>query len=238
MNYASEQLFMQILNCFISLIAFIIPALLILLPVRFLTKVPSFVFRKLLHIVGFTCVSIMLLNAKSWLAPVICYILIAVLLYPVLAFLEHAPWFEKLFVQKTPGEIKRSLLLLFFMCAALVTVSWGIFGQPHLASSAILMWGTGDAAAALVGIPYGRHKVRTRFTDGKKSWEGSFAMLLVSFLSGVTILLLAQRMAFPRVVFAAAIAALLGTVTELISPSEYDTITVPVVILTVLLLLV
>ena len=63
-------------------------------------------------------------------------------------------------------------------------------------------------------------------------------MLLVSFLSGVTILLLAQRMAFPRVVFAAAIAALLGTVTELISPSEYDTITVPVVILTVLLLLV
>ena len=140
MYYASEQLFMQILNCFISLIAFIIPALLILLPVRFLTKVPSFVFRKLLHIVGFTCVSIMLLNAKSWLAPVICYILIAVLLYPVLAFLEHAPWFEKLFVQKTPGEIKRSLLLLFFMCAALVTVSWGIFGQPHLAPTAILMW--------------------------------------------------------------------------------------------------
>ena len=127
--------------------------------------------------------------------------------------------------------------MLFFMFAALISVSWGLFDQPHLAAAAILMWGTGDAAAALVGIPYGKHKVQSRLTDGKKSWEGSMAMLAVSFLSGIIILLLVQKMPLPKAVLTTAVGALLGTATELLSPSEYDTVTVPTVILAVLLLL-
>ena len=97
------------------------------------------------------------------------------------------------------------------------------------------MWGTGDAAAALVGIPFGRHKVKSRFADGKKSWEGSLAMLLVSFLSGMIVLYCVQKMPLPLVLLSAGLGALLGTVTELFSPSEYDTVTVPLVIAAVLL---
>ena len=41
-----------------------------------------------------------------------------------------------------------------------VAVAWGAFGKPHLAATAVLMWGVGDAVAALVGIPFGRHKVQ------------------------------------------------------------------------------
>ena len=55
----------QILHCLYILIVFLVPALMILLPVRFLTKLPSFVFRKLLHFVAFTSVSLMILAAKS-----------------------------------------------------------------------------------------------------------------------------------------------------------------------------
>ena len=123
------------------------------------------------------------------------------------------------------------------MFAAMITVSWGVFGKPHLAAAAILMWGTGDAAAALVGIPHGKHKVRSRFTDGKKSWEGSLAMLAVSFISGMTVLSVAQKTTIPLAVLSAGLGALLGTVTELFSLSEYDTVTVPAVIAAVLLLL-
>ena len=227
----------QMLHCLADLAGFILPSLLILLPVRFLTGVPSFVFRKLLHIVAFTSVSLMILVAGSWQAAALTSVLIAVVLYPVLSALERAPWFENLFVQKSPGEIKRSLLLLFLMFAALISVAWGWFVSPHLAAAAILMWGTGDAAAALVGIPWGKHKVRSRFTDGKKSWEGSLAMLAVSFLSGVMILLAEQRTALPRTLLMAFLGAVLGTATELFSPSEYDTVTVPVVIVIVLLIL-
>ena len=227
----------QILHCLAVLAAFIVPALMILLPIRFLTRLPSFVFRKLLHFVAFTSVSLMILTAESWQAAALTSVLIATALYPVLAALENASWFGKLFVQKSPGEIKRSLLLLFLMFAALISVAWGWYVSPHLAAAAILMWGTGDAAAALVGIPWGKHKVRSRFTDGKKSWEGSLAMLAVSFLSGVMILLAEQRTALPRTLLMAFLGAVLGTATELFSPSEYDTVTVPVVIVIVLLIL-
>ena len=229
---------LQISHCLGVLATYIVPALLILVPVRFLTRLPSFIFRKLLHFIAFTGVSLMILAAGSWQAAALTSVLIAVALYPVLALLERATWYEKLLVQKTPGEIKRSLLLLFFMFAVLISVTWGLFDQPHLAAAAIIMWGTGDAAAALIGVPFGRHKVRSRFTDGKKSWEGSIAMLTVSFLSGLIILLFAQKLALPQALLLAALGALLGTVTELFSPSEYDTVTVPVVIVSVLLLLV
>ena len=229
---------LQISHCLGVLATYIVPALLILVPVRFLTRLPSFIFRKLLHFIAFTGVSLMILAAGSWQAAALTSILIAAALYPVLALLERATWYEKLLVQKTPGEIKRSLLLLFFMFAVLISVAWGLFDQPHLAAAAIIMWGTGDAAAALVGVPFGRHKVRSRFTDGKKSWEGSIAMLTVSFLSGMLILLFAQKLALAQALPLAALGALLGTATELFSPSEYDTVTVPVVIVSVLLLLV
>ena len=225
----------QMLHCLLVLAGFILPCLLVLLPIRFLTGLPSFVFRKLLHIVAFTSVSLMILSAGSWQAAAASSVLIAVALYPVLSALESAPWFAKLFVQKSPGEIKRSLLLLFFMFAILISVSWGLFDQPELAAAAILMWGTGDAAAALIGIPYGRHKVRSRFTDGKKSWEGSLAMFMVSFLSGLIVLLLEQKILLSQVLAMSIIGSLLGTATELFSPSEYDTVTVPAVIAAVLL---
>lgn len=237
MSEISGVLFTQTLHCLAVLASFIVPALMILIPIRFLTKLPSYVFRKLLHIVAFSCVTLMILSAKSWQAAALTSVLIAVAVYPILAALESAPWFEKLFVQKSAGEIKKSLLLLFFMFAALISVSWGVFGKPHLAAAAILMWGTGDAAAALVGIPHGRHKVHSRLTDGKKSWEGSLAMLAVSFISGMIVLSAVQKTALPQAALSAGLGALLGTVTELFSPSEYDTVTVPTVIAAVLLLL-
>ena len=129
------------------------------------------------------------------------------------------------------------MVLLFVMFAAVIAVAWGVFDQPQLAAAAILMWGTGDAAAALVGIPFGKHKVLCRLTDGKKSWEGSLAMLLVSFAAGLLVLKLAQRCGWPQVLILAGCGALIGAATELFSPSEYDTITVPAMILAVLLIL-
>ena len=196
MSEISGVLCTQILHCLAVLASFIVPALMILIPIRFLTKLPSYVFRKLLHIVAFSCVTLMILSAKSWQAAALTSVLIAVAVYPILAALESAPWFEKLFVQKSAGEIKKSLLLLFFMFAALISVSWGVFGKPHLAAAAILM-----------------------------------------FISGMIVLSAVQKTALPQAALSAGLGALLGTVTELFSPSEYDTVTVPAVIAAVLLLL-
>ena len=231
------SLFVDILHCFGVLAAYIIPSVLILLPIRFLTRLPSFIFRKLLHIVAFTCVSLMILAAHSWQAAALASVIIAAVIYPLLMAAEHERWYPRLFVEKKPGEIKKSMLMLFLMFAALIAVCWGVFGKPQLAATAILMWGTGDAAAALVGIPFGKHKVKSKLTDGKKSWEGSTAMLIVSLMAGTGMLTLAQGMSVLHALPILFIAALLGTATELFSPSEYDTVTVPTVIAAALLLL-
>ena len=231
------ELAMQMLRCVEALLAYIVPAVLLLLPVRLFTKVPSFVFRKLLHVVALTCVSLMILAAESWQAAALTSVAFAVVVYPLLGVIEPMSWYSSLFVEKEPGEIRQSLLMLFFMFAGVVVVSWGGFGRSDIAAAAILMWGAGDAAAALVGIPYGRHKVGPPLSDGKKSWEGTLAMLATSLTCGATLLVAMQGMAPVRVLPAVMTGAVLGAATELVSPSKYDTVTVPVVVLACLLAL-
>ena len=227
-------LVVQTLSCLGRLILYIIPCVLVLLLIRFTTKVPSYVFRKLLHVVAFTCFTVMTLNAESWQAAALTSVIMAAAIYPLLALVENKKWYGRFFVQKSPGEIRRSLLMLFFMFAAVTAVAWGAFGKLYIAAASILMWGMGDATAALVGIPYGRHKIRTRYAV--KSWEGTLAMFASAFLSGVIVLNFFGGFDTGRVVLAAFLAAAAGAATELFSPSEWDTVTVPVVILIVLLL--
>ncbi len=234
---SSAPLVTQTLRCLGTLLVFILPCVLVLIPIRFLTKVPSFVFRKLLHMVAFTCFVVMVLAAESWQAAALTSVTIAALAYPLLSIAESQPWYGNLFVQKSKGEVKRSLLMLFFMFAAAIAVAWGAFGKPYVAAASILMWGMGDAAAALVGIPFGKHKIPFEPIKGGKSYEGSMAMLVVSFLAGATILCLHQGLSPAAVMLPVLIASLMGTIVELLSPSEWDTLTVPIVILGFLLTL-
>jgi len=231
---SAVPLAVQTLTCLGRLILYIIPCVLVLLLIRFLTKIPSFVFRKLLHVVAFTCFSVMTLTAESWQAAALTCVIIAVVIYPLLALMENEKWYGRFFVQKSPGEIKRSLLMLFFMFAVVITVAWGIFGKPHIAAASILMWGMGDASAALVGIPHGKHKIKTRFSV--KSWEGTLAMFATAFISGTFVLRFSGRLNTGRAVVAALLGATVGAVTELFSPSEWDTVTVPVVIMVALMI--
>ena len=226
----------DVFHCIGRLAAFIAPCLVILLPIRFFTDIPSFVFRKLLHVVAFTCVSFTILASMNWQAASLTCVVFAAAVYPLLVLVEQESWYPKLFVEKTKGEIRRSLLMLFLMVATLIAVCWGVFGEPVLCAAAIVMWGTGDAAAALVGIPYGRHKIKTRWTDGKKSWEGSLSMFAVSFVSGLLMLLITHNAGLGYILLSAFFGAVSGSLAELFSPSEYDTITVPTVIALILLI--
>ena len=228
-------LFTQTLSCLGVFFAYVVPMLAALVLIRILTKIPSFVFRKLLHMLAFTFSALMIVVSESWQASALASLIAAALIYPVLTVFEKEKWYANLLVQKSPGEIKRSMIMIFSVIAVVVAAAWGWLGQQMIAAAAILVWGTGDAAAALVGIPFGKHKVRCRWTDGKKSWEGSAAMLLVSFMSGLGVLL-TRGMTLPHTLFAAGIAAFVGSATELVSKSEHDTVTVPVMIAAALLL--
>ena len=110
----------------------------------------------------------------------------------------------------------------------------GLLSKQMITATAILMWGVGDAAAAIVGIPFGRHKVKIKLADGKKSWEGTISMFLTSFVFGAAFLLFHAHMPAESVMLNCVLGAAAGAATELFSPSEWDTVSVPAVILIVL----
>jgi dolichol kinase len=78
-----------------------------------------------------------------------------------------------------------------------------LFPKP-IAVAAMLFNGLGDAAAALVGKRWGRH--RTRWG---KSWEGFGAELAVNLAVALAVWRLDPRLALPAAIFGAAVAAIL-----------------------------
>lgn len=231
-------LFVQVLQCLGMFLLYIIPCIIVLLLLFKIAKVPKFIFRKLLHIVAFTSIILMIVESANWQVVSLSSIIIAIIIYPILAILEKEKWYNTLFVQKKNGEIKHSLLLLFFMFAFISFVAWEIFGKQYMAVASILMWGIGDAFAALIGIPFGKHKIVLKHLKVNKSWEGSIAMLISSLVCGFLILYYMGGLSFLNSLLMSLVSAIVGTFVELISPSEYDTVTVPISILGILLLLV
>ncbi|MBE6991999.1 MAG: hypothetical protein E7430_05425 [Ruminococcaceae bacterium] len=217
----------ETLICLGKYCVYIAAAVTVLLAIRFGLKPPRELFRKLLHLVAFASSVVLAVTAEHWVAASAASLVFAVVIYPAIAIFEKYSWFADLLVQRKAGEIKKSLVLLFAMMAVLIAFGWGVLGQRWLAVTAILMWGTGDAAAALCGKKFGKHHVAIKGADPKKTWEGSIAMAAASFVIGMLCLLLTCDLAWYRIFAAALITAVAGAFTELLSHGGNDTVTVP-----------
>ena len=191
---------------------------------------PKELFRKLLHFIAFSSVVVMIYAAKNWISASLVPLFIIMLMYPGLSLAEKDKRFTELVVERRKGELKSSLLQLFGTIALIITISWGFLGHKELAVAAILMWGFGDAAAALIGKRFGKHKVlRFKHVDHKKSWEGTAAMSIVAFAFGIASLMIIGNIPIVYCVIAVIIAAPLAAITELVTKNGYDTVTVPIV---------
>ncbi|MCD7881526.1 MAG: TSUP family transporter [Clostridiales bacterium] len=185
--------------------------------------------RKVLHTIAFLIVLVILLASEHWYVPALLSILFIAVVYPVLKLFEAKQFYASLFQERTAGEVRKSLVLLFGTAAVLITLFWGVLDSELTVLSAVLAWGLGDEAAALVGKRYGRHKIGWRFADSHKSYEGSGAMLCVSFLA-VLLSLTVGGVPLSTALPAAIIGAAAATVTEAVTKKGYDTVTVPCVL--------
>ena len=231
----AHPLILAALKCFGEYLLFIVPAALGLIALHFAAHIPKVVFRKLLHLPAFCSAAVVVWRADCWQAASLTLALFAAIVYPALHLCERWQGYGGLFVEKKPGEIKKSLLLLFLTDAALVALCWGAFDLPWAAVTAILMWGSGDGAAALAGHRFGKHHVHLPLADPKKTWEGSAAMVFVSALVGTVSMLVMTAMPWYQCLLFALVAAIPGAYTELISRGGNDTVTVPVANTAVLL---
>ncbi len=223
----SWTLLQPVLICFKWYLVYLGGWIVILLTARYFLSIPKETWRKCLHLVAYTSSLFMMFESHDWLTAAVCCLIFAAIVYPILHFAERWKGYNALFNQRRPGEVKRSLLMLFCTHAALIAFCWGWLDKPYIATTAILTWGVGDTAAALIGKRFGKHHVHLPFADPRKTWEGSAAMVISAFFTALAAMLIISPLNLMSCIIYALIAAPTAAYAELISHDGSDTITVP-----------
>ena len=194
---------------------------------RMLIRIPDEIFRKTLHFILLGSYLVFLFAFSDWRMAVILAVALEIVIYPILAFFERFKRYSSVTTERKKGELKHSLLLAFTMLAVSTTVCWGFLDDKLLVLACMYAWGVGDAFAALIGKRFGRHKIRLKGVDPKKSIEGSMAMFLTSWTAVLIVLLCRGGLGTVECAFIAAAGAAVCTLVELYTPNGMDTITCP-----------
>lgn len=207
---------------------YIIVAVGIMLLVRKCFTIPDELFRKALHFVLLGAYIPLVFAFEAWWMAAIFATSLIIILFPALSIASKIPMLSAFIIERKKGEFLSSMVLAVGMMAFSVTVCWGLFGDRYLVLATIYAWGIGDGLAALVGKRFGKHKIKWRFADGKKSVEGSAAMFLCSLVAVFTVLMVRGGIGVPTCCAIALLAALVCTVTELCAKDGWDTVVCPV----------
>ena len=197
------------------------------LVMRKLIRIPNELFRKILHFILLFSYLPFTLPFTAWWKSVLLTIVLEVLIYPILALCERLPLFSAFITERKAGEFKSSLVLAFTVLAVCNAVCWGWLGNKHFGLACMYAWGVGDAFAALVGKRFGKHKIKWKYADGKKSVEGSAAMFIASALAVVCVLVFCEELPVPAYFIIPIVGAAAATVVEMISKGGMDTIYCP-----------
>lgn len=227
----------NIITSFFSYLIILVVYLAIVVGLRKLFKIPKFIFRKILHLVAVFTPVLLLYLTDDWLTTDIILAIFGVGAYLILMSLEHKKEYSVFLAEKNEGEVRQSLIEYILMCLAVVTVCYGLFDRPYVAIVSFLMWGLGDAAAAIAGKYFGKKHLSFRGADTKKTVFGTVTMFIVSFIVGIGIIYYLSNLT-PATIGIILGASIVGTYLEAISHNGMDTITVPSgIALTVLVLM-
>ena len=116
------------------------------------------------------------------------------------------------------------------MITVMLAVFWGGFGDrcAYIAVAALMAWGPGDAAAAIVGKKLGRHKLSGPRIEGVKSVEGTLAMGITSFLFTFGTLYIMSGLPLGTILVVSLVMAPVAALVELYTKRGLDTVTVPI----------
>ena len=217
------------------IILYLIPMALLALTARKLIKIPDELFRKILHFILLGAYIPLIISFETGWAASGFSALFIVVLYPLLTLAEKLPAFASFINQRRRGEIRNSMILALSMMAISTAVCWGLFGDRYLVLACVYAWGVGDAFAALVGKQFGRHKIKMRFADHKKSVEGSAAFLVTSAIAVFIVLMIRGGIGVFGCVIISLAGATVAMFVELCTKDGYDTFTCPAAAMAVIL---
>lgn len=220
---------------FLKLLLYFVICASIALLIRIFIDLPDELFRKFLHIILLGSAPVFLYGFETWYTAVFASLIFMILVYPILSLAESLEKYSHILMERNDGEIKRSLILVFGMFSLVITISWGVIGVRYIALAVIMAWGLGDAAAALIGKKYGKRHMEGKYIDGKKTFEGSLAMFIVSFIVIGIILAVNTELSWYANLIISFVTAIVNSLVELNTKHGLDTITCPISIVLVML---
>ena len=226
LNMVYFREFWKLMGIYLGFIIAFAAALLL----RFLIRIPDYIFRKLLHTVAFTSILPLVLGTDIWWIAVLVQIVFLIAVIFALHFFEHFPFYSVLFVEKGKHEVITSFILLFSMITAMLAIFWGGFGDScsFIAITALMAWGPGDAAAAIIGRKYGKHHLSGKWIEGIKSVEGTVSMGITSFVCTFAALYFLSGFSLTQILDISLIIAPVAAYVELYTKHGLDTVTVPI----------
>jgi phytol kinase len=185
--------------------------------------------RKMYHLVIALSIFPLLKLFSTWYAAVLAIFMFVLMIYPILKMVEDFPIYKRIAVEREGGEFRRSLIIVQLSIALLISVFWGLLGidWQYIAVVAVMAWGFGDAAAALIGKAFGRRRILHHRVEGAKTYEGTFAMFVVAGLTIFLTLLVYAGQSWQVSLAVAALVAPVSATVELFSKQGLDTLTVP-----------
>ncbi len=222
----SDYLAAVMLMAYYLVFCFLLPTLL-----KIWTGVPNELVRKIQHVSYSLSVFLLLRLFSAWYMAVGAALLLVVVAYPALMIVEKSPRYKKIFVDRSArgGELRKQLIYVQLSFAVLILIYWGLLGTDwhYIVAVAVMAWGFGDAAAALVGKAFGRHRVLHWLIEGPKTYEGTGAMILAAGLAVfLTLLIYAGKPWYVSFTVSIMVAPVCGFI-ELFSRKGMDTLTVP-----------
>ena len=172
--------------------------------------------RKVVHIgVGNVILLAWWLQVPAWLG------IGASVFFSAIAFLSY-----RFPILPSINGVGRKSLGTFFYAVSIGVLMAGFWShQPHFAVLGVLVMTWGDGMAALIGQRFGQHPYK--LWGMEKSWEGSLAMAVVSFVVCGGVLAIAQGTGWQTWTIASFI-ALAATGLEAFSKYGVDNLTVPI----------
>jgi phytol kinase len=194
-------------------------------------KVPTELVRKTQHVAYAMSIFLMLKLFSAWYIAIGAAFGLVLLGYPLLTLFEKSPFYMRILVARSSrgGELRRQLLYVQLSFALLIFIFWGLLGVEwqFIIAGAVMAWGFGDAAAALIGKAFGKHRFIHNLIEGAKTHEGTLAM--ICFAGAALFLTLVFYAGLPWAVslLAAVLVAPVSGLVELFSKRGLDTLTVP-----------
>ncbi len=213
--------------------------------IKLIFPLPREVIRKFYHIFFSFSIFILLYAFNSWLVALVVILLFFLVALIYLTLEEYVLPFKLIDLDRRKNyrirEVSIQIIYIIIMQAILLLVFRYFLNQPFHAAIGVLVWGVGDAAAAVIGKLYGRYNFNGPVLSPAKTLEGTGSLILLSWLTVMVLGALYHYSLFPAAflellpggaglaLYALFLAVTAGLI-EAVSRIGLDTITVPVAV--------